>query len=454
MRPLLISLFFAISSTAIGQQSAGVRLLHHWNDTQNVRLNRINQRYNDVWGFVQHGREYAVIGSTEGAHIIDVVSGQQAAFAPGAARGAEIIHRDYKTFGHYLYAVCDEGISNLQVFDLSFLPDSIHLVYESDPLELALCHNIFIDTAKGKLYAASVKGLASGSDHMRVYSLKHPEQPTLLTKYNRNSKVHDVFVRNDTAFCSAEFYGLEIVDFSGPPGTWQNIGELTAYPYKGYNHSSWVRQDGVGVMADETHGLPLKIINVNNLEEVRVLSHFAPRTDSTCIPHNPYIVGNYVFVSWYFDGLQIYDISDPANPRRAGFFDTYSSPSFVGFAGAWGCYPFLPSGKVLLSDMQSGLHIFDVSGAAPGLTQSQSAALFPNPTTGSFYWVVNEEWIGAIQMHITDGYGRRLWEQTLHITPTDAHTIQLLLPEPWSPGVYFFQATCSAGMFQTKMIKR
>ena len=33
-------------------------------------------------------------------------------------------------YNGYLYAVCDENASSLQIMDLSYLPDSVHLVYD------------------------------------------------------------------------------------------------------------------------------------------------------------------------------------------------------------------------------------------------------------------------------------------------------------------------------------
>ena len=56
-------------------------------------------------------------------------------------------------------------------------------------------------------------------------------------------------------------------------------------------------------------------------------------------------------------GVIITDVSRPDNMIEVGHFDTYpgrdSDPE-----GCWGAYPYLPSGIVLVSDIQSGLYIF------------------------------------------------------------------------------------------------
>ena len=49
----------------------------------------------------------------------------------GRAVGPEIIHRDYHDYQGYLYAVSDEGAASLQIIDISTLPDSASVVYDS-----------------------------------------------------------------------------------------------------------------------------------------------------------------------------------------------------------------------------------------------------------------------------------------------------------------------------------
>lgn len=174
---ILHTLFFLLLITlqASAQQASKVRLLGNWNDTAQIRINLNGQRYNDVYGLVVKGKEYAALGSTEGVHIIDIDAMKQVAFYPGKATGNTIIHRDYKTYKNYLFAVCDEGISSMQVFDLNYLPDSLHLVYESSPQVFIQANKIFIDTAKATLYAATAKSISS-ADQMRVYDISTPHR--------------------------------------------------------------------------------------------------------------------------------------------------------------------------------------------------------------------------------------------------------------------------------------
>jgi hypothetical protein len=110
-------------------------------------------------------------------------------------------------------------------------------------------------------------------------------------------------------------------------------------------------------------------------------------------PHNPVVMGNYLYVSWYQAGLQVFDISDPVNPKRVGQYDTFSNtfaPTaeeqkiaasldpwdiFCGsqrlqnllptsYDGDWAVFPFLGRDKVLVGDLAGGLFIVDTTGVS------------------------------------------------------------------------------------------
>ncbi len=455
---LLLTLFPSVA--ALGQDSWNVSKLCLWNDTSLVPENSRGQRYNDTWGFTVNGREYAAIGSTIGVHVIDVNTCKQVAFHPGKHRG-EVIHRDYKTYRNYLYAVCDQGESSLQVFNLSYLPDSMPLVYESTLMELITSHNIFIDTAKGSLYTCSAMSMF-GHNYMRRYSLANPELPKLTHVFDFGAPVHDVFVRNDTAWCSSGMYGLQVVDFNDSSG-YRRIAELTSYVFQGYNHSSWINDKGIAVMADETHGLPIKVLDVRNQENLRTLSTFMPREDSTCIPHNPFLLGDYALISYYQDGFQIYDLSDPVHPRRVGYYDTYPGDNRKSFSGAWGCYPYLPSGRILVSDMQSGLFVFDVSGAIPRpdsgfpipiIPVPGEWEVFPNPFSENLNIYLPAEDVGVASYTVYSITGYVVAQGRFDFSAQTIQPIRLTLPGNLTAGTYLLTLQAGRQVYKQKITKR
>src|SRR6185436_6412887 len=110
-------------------------------------------------------------------------------------------------------------------------------------------------------------------------------------------------------------------------------------------------------------------------------------------PHNPYIKDGKAIIAYYQDGVQIYNIDNPASPFRIGYFDTH--PQNVGnypnppYQGAWGAWPFLPSGVLLVSDMQMGLFVLDpgalLTSRAEIAEQKTSVTLFPNPSSTNIF---------------------------------------------------------------------
>ena len=326
--------------------SDNINLLFNWSDST-LPINSLGGSYTDVYGVAINGGEYAVIGSTMGAHIIDVTNPSQsyeAAFVPGAFQGSLVTHRDYFHMDNYLYAVCDQGSSTLQIIDLSNLPNSVTIIYDTDSL-ISTTHNIFIDTLNKKLYTTSGK----------VFDISDPINPSFL--FHMGFFYHDLYVENDTGYFNCFSNGLQIYEMT--TNSPQYLGSLTSYPDQGTNHSGW-KKDSIYIMADENGGLSLKVIDVSDLNNLQVIALFNSGVlPSPAVPHNLIIQDNFVYVSYYCDGLQVFDISNPNNPIKAGYYDTYPSIYCSGFKGNWGVDPQLPSGIILVSDVQSGLFILE-----------------------------------------------------------------------------------------------
>ncbi len=165
-------------------------------------------------------------------------------------------------------------------------------------------------------------------------------------------------------------------------------------------HSSWTSEDGNYLysarevtQSNGAHPGDLRVYNVSNPAEPLLIKSIgmASLDLNAVTPHNPVVMGNKLYVSWYQAGLQVFDISAPADPVRIGQYDTYT-PAFkpeeaaisestdpwdimcggdslgnalpTTYAGAWAVYPFLGEDKVLIGDLSSGLIAVDVTGAA------------------------------------------------------------------------------------------
>lgn len=418
---LLPLVLIACMKGAEAQISQNMSLLYHWTDTT-FPNGWTGGAFNDCWGYVDSaGREYAIIGSTLGHHIFDITSPTNAIlvdFETGRESSSAAVHRDYKTYQNYLYAVCDEGNSSLQIYDLQYLPDSIHLVYDKN----ALCitsHNIFI--CNDVLYVCGVRDTNNQNPvPLRALSLSNPANPTFLSDLTSSSfnYVHDVMVRNDTAFLSCANDGLFIYDYTTPTNP-TLINSITSYPEQGYNHSAWVSDDGKYLcFADETHGKGLKLFDISDILNPTLKSIFRSNLlndpNQGSIAHNPFFVGNQrIVISYYHDGVQVFDIQNPNSPTQFGWYDTFlTDTSYSGYGpGCWGVYPYLPSKVVIASDIKNGLFLLDGTGvlATEEINSGNNLLpIYPNPADQFIYCMLSEAGNNKGTIRINDELGRTI----------------------------------------------
>ncbi len=382
MLRVLFCLLLPVS--VFGQDSKNIELLDRWS-ADTLLVNSLGMRYNDCWGFVVNGNEYAVAGSTEGTHFFQISSSNKLVpidFVNGNFADASVIHRDMKSYGNYLYSVCDEGLSSLQIIDVSFLPDSVSLVAE-DQFNFTQVHNIFIDPTNALMYACLISPSSGGTLlpqlPMQVYSLADPVNPSLIyTGPADIPEVHDSYVRNNIAYLNCGFEGLRIYDFSNPsaPVFLQN---MSIYQEQGYNHQGWLSPDGTKyVFGDETNGKKLKFCTVeNNL--LTIDSYFGSNFLENSVPHNIVLSNEFAYVAYYNEGLRIYDLRE-LPPKEVAHYETHPEDEGIfTMRGAWGIYPNLPSERILVSDRKNGLFLFDFREELFVPTNSHDLIIFPNP---------------------------------------------------------------------------
>lgn len=443
----LILLFSLSSTRLIAQyQSSNMSIIGQWTNPAIDSLTDFgNMRYSGCYGWTDtvSGKRYAILGGTDGTYFIEITNPTNPVlrdFVQGALDSC--IWREYKTFGHYAYLASDDSEDNrFQIVDLSYLPDSVKLVHDSDTL-IRRSHTIYVDG--DKLYCGGVSYLDTTSS-MSVYSLVNPEQPLLLRKLEEDypwiDYVHDMFVRNDTIYASAGFQGLFIFILQGD-SQFVLIGQYTLYPSQGFNHSSYLTEDGKYlVFTDEVpDGLDFKVIDVSNLSNINLVA--ALNTSAGATPHNPYIRNGILYIASYQDGLYMYDLNNNGIPERLGYFDTYWQNDAGGFtdpvyAGCWGAWPFPEDNLLIAADMQNGLFILDVSQAlseAPNESiQRKPTVKFNNPGKGSLTLSFGIEIPDFINIYTVEG-------KLIFKSETDGST--LVVPESiWQQsGVYLIHA--------------
>jgi hypothetical protein len=79
--------------------------------------------------------------------------------------------------------------------------------------------------------------------------------------------------------------------------------------------------------------------------------------------HNHEVRWPFVFVSGYWDGLQVFTLSDPENPKTVGHYDTFLEREDSGImSGAWGTDVRNADGLIVVSDMVTGFWAFRMEG--------------------------------------------------------------------------------------------
>ena len=434
----LLTILFA--DVLSGQSSLNITLLDNWQDEQ-IISNSSEVRYNDCWGYVQNGIEYAVIGSTEGIHFFEIKNNNTfefVDFVEGKFSSTAVVHRDIKIYKNFLFTVCDEGQSSLQIIDLSGLPNSVSVIGEIDTT-FSKVHNIFIDETNDLMYACTITSMINGVQSspvaMQVYSIVNPINPTLLySGPNDIPEVHDAFVRDNIAYLNCGFDGLRVYDFSIPsnPVFLQNE---SIYQEQGYNHQGWMTPDGkTYVFADETNGKKVKKCSVKGDHTINIDRYFGTNSEDNSVPHNIMLDNNFAYVAYYNEGLRIYSIIG-SDTKEIAHYDTYPTESPFKMNGAWGVYSDLPSGRILVSDRENGLFLLGFERSIFTTTQEGEVTIYPSliESNAPLTIKVNDHEVTSFELEILDSNGKICFNA--EATSSNYITFQSDL----SKGVYFIR---------------
>lgn len=370
----------------------------------------------NLWGYVDldDNREYALIGLEDGTAVVDITN----PLAPdeiGAVPAISSIWRELKVYQFYnatqsrwdAYAyVTTESAQGLQIIDLTDLPNSVSLAAAYNGISTA--HTVFISNLDPATNVALpgltpylyLNGSNLGLGGMRILSLANPTAPVEVGSWEQ-SYMHDIQVLTiDDDRCPIGHRPCEIVlgwrgsnggsnqgGFSIIDATDKaNVTTLSrlVYPQYGYAHSGWMSADLQYVFGMD------ELDNLNRVRVFDVSSFITPTLAGAwnslvaAIEHNGYTVGNKYYISHYRRGLTVLDVATPTLPTQVAFFDTYPASNGVAFNGAWGVYPYLPSGNLIISDIEGGLFVVreapNGDPATPTATVTSTATSTPTPS--------------------------------------------------------------------------
>lgn len=331
---------------------------------------------NDIWGWadIETGAEYALMGMSNGTAFVDVSDPESPAFLGRlATQTVESDWRDIKVYRNHAYVVADNaGAHGMQVFDLGRLRGlsgseefSADLVYG----DFEHAHNLAINEDTGYAYAVSTDTCGGG---LHMVDIQTPINPMFAGCHEPGGRTHDthcVVYRGPDAdhrgreICvSSNEDHVEVVDVTdkSAPLTLST----STYPNMEYVHQGWLTEDHafflLGDELDES-GLGLTtrthVFDVSDLEAPEHL--YAHDLGTRATDHNLYVLGNRLFEANYTSGLRVLELGDLAQREieEIAWFDTYPISDGTSLDGAWGVYPFLPSGTVIVSDISNGLFV-------------------------------------------------------------------------------------------------
>jgi choice-of-anchor B domain-containing protein len=321
----------------------------NYNITLRSTLEYPGQTLANVCGFAQDGKEYALLGASQGLIIVDVTD-PEAPVNIQQIPGPNNLWKEIKVYGKYAY-VTSEGGQGVQIVDLSSLPTptTVFQQYKGDGLingTLNTIHALHIDEAKGFLYLYGTNLFNGGAVICDLNA--DPYNPVFVGQYSTNGYIHDGFVDNDTLYAAhitAGFMSIADLTNKAQPkvlGTVETPGSFT--------HNTWILSDRKTILTtDEDFPSFVTSYDVSDPTDIRELDRSSTYDGTNAIGHNTHTLNDWAVTSYYIDGVDIIDAHRPDNLVEVARYDTWAQGGT--FDGCWGVYPYLPSGNLIATNI-------------------------------------------------------------------------------------------------------
>jgi hypothetical protein len=297
--------------------------------------------------------------------------------------------------------------------------DGVHIVDLTNPYNPVLLGKV--DPAHGNGFTNIheivvwgnylIENTNPAADHkkIRFINISNPANPVFVREMivNDANFVHAMHIRGNRMFTSGwgtssipgqtEIYDISNIETQAPVLLGTIVETVGTDEFDGNTdvHSSWTSEDGYYLYscreAFDENG-DIRVFDIHDPAQPVLVKRIRTKTDLGLVastPHNPVVVGNLLYVAWYEAGLQVFDITNPANPVRIAQYDTFpesvaltaeqrearlkadpneaicgrsaSNNAILTAGGVLGVYPFLGPDKILVSDEWRGLFILDAS---------------------------------------------------------------------------------------------
>jgi len=266
------------------------------------------------------------------------------------------------------------------IFDVTGLPDVStfkEVARIQGPQELGGFHNIYVykhSNGRPLLFSTTSSPTAHVYDLGYVVEGRMDEALVAEVPVPMESAraYHDFYIGYHPDSEQDRFYGggtggyyvYDVTDLENP----ELLVSLTGINGVRRGHTFTPSPDGRYVIAEtEYQYAPLRIFDLEPGLTGQVSNISRPISAWTAnwehLVHNHEVRWPYVFVSSYLDGLQVFTLSDPKNPKTVGHYDTFLEPEDSGVMnGSWGVDVRNADGLIVMSDIVTGFWAFRLEG--------------------------------------------------------------------------------------------
>lgn len=312
----------------------------HWHGRSN---------YGGSWGYVDSatGNEYALICSRpQGVSIVDINTWppQEVGFMPSITPNRDA--KEVKVYRHWAFVVKEN--EPIQVFNLANVTNPVQ-VSTITPINSG-SHNCWVEG--NYLYVVGNHGVGG----LEIWNITNPANPGVRVGQYNTYYYHDIDIRNDTLYAAAIYgQGIDVLNISNKA----NPTFITNWNYPGSGaHNIEISPDGqYAFVGDEigSSGQWTRVFEISDIHNVQLISQIVVNPSASV--HNSYYKNGFLYVAHYTEGVRIWNVSNPYTPFEVARNDTYPGGGF-GYSGVWNVFPYFPSGKIIASDMQTGLYVF------------------------------------------------------------------------------------------------
>jgi len=293
----------------------------------------------------------------------------------------EIRTWDLRPLGEDLLLLSNEsdGGFGTMVLDVSTPASPVLLNELSEPTFPPLVHNIWPDPDGVHAYLSGY----GGDQGTYIVDLTDPLAPVLDSVVF--GEIHDSHIQDDILYIAGGFEATSIYDVSDRTNPINQVYFTPNTPDTlFYQHNVVPVRDTDYIVVTEEIQVPTDeffydqgsmrgydISDPGNPVEVWRWKSENMQSDPNITPHNAYVIGDYLHLSCYQDGLKIFDITDPTDPVEVAFYDTFPDEPGGLFEGNWGVDAYQGFDRIFLSDWQFGLYVVSFNGARKSTISGQ-----------------------------------------------------------------------------------